>query len=80
LIFPTGLVIDLSHILELSKAGAIIYEKLIPRTENAGLKAALYDGEDFELLFTLNKKQSQRFLKKFTIKINGGQCFVNRKD
>lgn len=51
-----GLVIDLSRILD--KKGAIIYKDKIPISNDAkkfskdGLTNALYDGEDYELLFT----------------------------
>lgn len=48
-----GLVADLGHILSESRVGAMIEENSIPRRQKAHLKEALYDGEDFELLFTL---------------------------
>lgn len=48
-----GLAADLGHILEESKAGAIVYEHKIPLNRGATLNNALYDGEDFELLFTV---------------------------
>ncbi|MDP2939580.1 MAG: thiamine-phosphate kinase [Candidatus Omnitrophota bacterium] len=57
-----GLVLDLSHILELSGVGAVIYERLIPRSKDASLKEALYDGEDFELIFTMAKNKAKLFL------------------
>lgn len=57
-----GLVLDLGHILEMSKVGAIIYEKLIPRTKNATLNQALYDGEDFELVFTMPRQEARLLL------------------
>jgi len=60
-----GLAQDLGHILRQSKVGAIIYEALIPLNKEAsGLAAALKDGEDFELLFTLSREQAKRLLKK----------------
>ncbi len=58
-----GLVLDLSHILELSNLGAVIYEQLVPRNRNATLKEALYEGEDFELLFTMKRREALLFLK-----------------
>ncbi len=49
-----GLAQDLAHILEASKAGAALYEELIPLSPAArNFAEALYMGEDFELLFTL---------------------------
>lgn len=60
-----GLAQDLSHILKASKAGAIIYETLLPLSKNAkGLKDALFSGEDFELLFTLSHNEARKLLQK----------------
>lgn len=60
-----GLILDLSHILEESRVGAMIYENLIPLSkEAAGLKDALYMGEDFELLFTLSNQEAKKILTK----------------
>ncbi|OGX07388.1 MAG: thiamine-phosphate kinase [Omnitrophica WOR_2 bacterium GWA2_47_8] len=58
-----GLAADLGHILEQSKVGAILHEKKIPFAPGAALKNALYDGEDFELLFTLPILQAKMLLK-----------------
>jgi len=58
-----GLVGDLQHILEASKVGAVLFEKNIPRAPAATLKNALYDGEDFELLFTVSPMRGRRLLK-----------------
>lgn len=56
-----GLVQDLSHILEASNAGAVIYEELIPVSKQArSLADALHMGEDFELLFTMSPKEAKR--------------------
>lgn len=67
-----GLAADLNHILEESGRGAILYEDKIPISADAkklarktGLRAlhhALHDGEDYELLFTLSNKESERLL------------------
>lgn len=60
-----GLSTDLNHIAEESAAGACIYEELIPISKNAAsLNAALNEGEDFELLFTLPVKEARRLIKK----------------
>ncbi len=45
-----GLATDLRHILKASNVGAEIFSEQIPK--NGTLEEALYDGEDFELLFT----------------------------
>ena len=65
-----GLAGDLSHILEESRVGAILYEQAIPISEaaqhasdgRAPLEHALTDGEDFELLFTVNPRNGQKLL------------------
>ena len=76
-----GLAGDLMRILEQNKVGAKIFADKIPISKAAissskgkkktALKMALYDGEDFELLFTVNKKETgniqKRFEKKFSI-------------
>ena len=60
-----GLASDLGHILEQSSAGAVIYEDLIPISKEAySLSEALYMGEDFELLFTLSRKEAKKILRK----------------
>lgn len=57
-----GLVGDLGHILELSRAGAILSEDEIPINQGAKLRDALYDGEDYELLFTLNPSTAKALM------------------
>ena len=58
-----GLAGDLNHILKVSKVGVRLWEDAVPRAKGATLAQALSDGEDFELLFTLNEKQAMRLLK-----------------
>lgn len=60
-----GLAADLGHILEESKAGAVLDEKRIPRRAGASLRQALYDGEDFELLFTVPPSKAAAFKGRF---------------
>lgn len=61
-----GLTQDLNHILEASNKGALIYESLIPISKQAkNLQDALSSGEDFELLFTLSKRQSKKLFTRF---------------
>ncbi len=55
-----GLATDLRHILEKSGAGAELDGKRIPR--KGTLDQALYDGEDFELLFTMPAESEGRLL------------------
>jgi thiamine-monophosphate kinase len=47
-----GLATDLRHILKASKVGAALDSAAIPKIGT--LEQALFDGEDFELLFTVN--------------------------
>ncbi len=67
-----GLTADLNHILEESKAGAILYEDQIPisgaaaemskKTGNTPLYHALSDGEDYELLIILSRSQAKKVI------------------
>jgi thiamine-monophosphate kinase len=58
-----GLAQDLGHILEQSCAGAVIYADLIPRAHaSVSLEDALYSGEDFELLFTMPRKEAGKLI------------------
>lgn len=65
-----GLALDLGRILKASNAGARLYEKAIPLSKDAAsVKNALYDGEDFELLFTMSVKEAGKFFKTTYIKM-----------
>jgi len=67
-----GLAIDLHHILEESGVGAIIHsvpvekeaKKIAMLMEEKPDDFALYGGEDFELLFTLNRENLSRLRKR----------------
>jgi thiamine-monophosphate kinase len=57
---------DLGRILIQSNLGAQIYENKIPISKAATtLKQALYDGEDYELLFTISKKKAKALVKRW---------------
>lgn len=47
-----GLATDLRHICSQSGVSAELHAEQIPRNENCAVENALFDGEDFELLFT----------------------------
>lgn len=48
-----GLLADLSHILERSQVGAILYLDAIPLDEHANLTQALHGGDEYALCFTM---------------------------
>jgi thiamine-monophosphate kinase len=64
-----GLATDLGHIVERSKAGAEIIAERIPVSDESRaikdnrtpLEHALFDGEDFELLFTVSSEKQHVF-------------------
>lgn len=58
-----GLANDLTRITETSHVGAIIEEKLLPVSKNCNVRDALFDGEDYELLFTTPEKETEAILK-----------------
>lgn len=61
-----GFLSDLNHILEESKAGAIIYESLIPHKPKAdSIYKLLNTGEQFELIFTLPRTELKRLPRRF---------------
>jgi thiamine-monophosphate kinase len=57
-----GLAGDLGHILKASGVGAVLDASRIPRARGATLEQALFEGEDFELLFTLSRARARRLL------------------
>jgi thiamine-monophosphate kinase len=78
-----GLVLDLSRICNASNVGAIIDEDKIPvskdaiklsrRDKIAPMEHALYDGEDYELLFTCNKEIASKILTRSGLAIQIGR-------
>ena len=67
-----GLASDMHRICEASGVGAEIIEKKLPISRVAkSVQNALTDGEDFELLFTLSKKEATKLLSVGTSKIRG---------
>jgi thiamine-monophosphate kinase len=69
-----GLSTDLNHICRLSRKGAMIEAARIPVSRDAKksaepLKAALNDGEDFELLFTISQKGFEYLKKHWRFKV-----------
>ena len=79
-----GLALDLWRIAEASGVGAYLYEDAIPVSGDAvSVKNALYDGEDYELLFTMTMREAKRFFKtmlaKFRIPVTPIGKIVDRK-
>ncbi len=58
-----GLGNDLNHLVKASGIGVDIFEENIPRHQRVSLNQALYDGEDFELLFTLSSQKADQLKK-----------------
>jgi thiamine-monophosphate kinase len=54
-----GLATDLRHILRASNVGADIFSEKVPMFGN--IEQALFDGEDFELLFTVRAEDADAF-------------------
>ena len=58
-----GLAMDLARLSLASRVGALIFESQIPKSRGSkSVRPALYDGEDFELLFTLAPAEARRLL------------------
>jgi len=58
-----GLGMDLNRLACASHVGALIFENKIPQSSDSrGINSALYDGEDFELLFTLKAQEAFKLL------------------
>ncbi|MBI5360330.1 MAG: thiamine-phosphate kinase [Planctomycetes bacterium] len=88
-----GLAADLGHILEESRCrGAVLYENAIPVSASAEklarstrrpvIEHCIYDGEDYELLFTASQQEARKILEwaKGRIKISViGQIRNNKK-
>jgi len=55
-----GFILDLDRILKLSKKGAILDKKSIPTTLG---EEDLYRGEDYELIFTIDKTETEEKIK-----------------
>lgn len=74
-----GLALDLNRILEASAVGACVYESVIPLSKNAvSVNNALYDGEDYELLFTMGVKDAKRFYRTALNKIETSISLIGK--
>lgn len=80
-----GLAQDLGRIIGQSNVGAQLYKENIPISkESSSFENALYDGEDFELLFTIEKKKADKLIKNwpksFKLKVSEIGLIVDKKE
>ncbi len=76
-----GLAGDLRQIIKSSEKGAMLFKELLPVTPGfRSIEAALYEGEDFELLFTVSVKMAEKITKDKKLKVYAiGEILGNRK-
>ncbi len=55
-----GLAADLGHLLDAGGVGAVLHTGAIPLAVGARIEEALYDGEDYELIFTMDPRTADR--------------------
>ncbi len=55
-----GIALDIIRVCDESGVGCMLYEDAIPLSKGLALDDALYYGESFELLFTMNTKEARR--------------------
>ncbi len=60
-----GIASDLQHIIDQSKKGAIISEKDIPIARGASFQDAVCGGEDYQLLFTVDRRKADELSQRF---------------
>ena len=60
-----GLAADLPRLAEASGCGFVIDPALVPRNRGCGVREALSDGEDYELLFSVPARNEASFLRKW---------------
>lgn len=60
-----GIGSDLQHIISASKKGALLFENRVPKAKGADFDDALSGGEDYELLFTVDKRKADDLARRF---------------
>jgi len=60
-----GIASDLQHILDKSKRGAIISEQNIPIARGASFHDAICGGEDYQLIFTVDRRDAEGLAQRF---------------
>ena len=63
-----GIASDLQHILNNSKKGAIVVERNVPVAKGATINDAFCGGEDYELLFTVDRRKANELAQRFETK------------
>jgi thiamine-monophosphate kinase len=63
-----GIGSDLQHIISASKRDAVIYKDCLPQAEGADFTDALSGGEDYELLFTVDRRKADDLAQRFEAK------------
>lgn len=64
-----GLASDLTRIIEASRVGAVIEKRSIPLNKGCKADSALFNGEDFELLFTVPRKRADALSKRWPYRL-----------
>lgn len=60
-----GIASDLQHIIDKSKRGAVISEQNIPIARGASFQDAICGGEDYQLIFTVDKREAKELAQRF---------------
>ena len=60
-----GIASDLQHILISSKKGAVVVEQNLPVVKGATINDAFCGGEDYELLFTVDRRKADELARRF---------------
>ena len=71
-----GIAMDASRICTESRSGCRLYEETFPLSKGLSLKDALYFGESFELLFTMDVKEARRLFLDRRVKTKPPKYFV----
>ena len=66
-----GLAMDLPRLALASRCGFRLERSALPRSRGATVEEALRDGEDYELLFAISERRSQRLLAKWPERFPG---------
>jgi thiamine-monophosphate kinase len=71
-----GIAPDLARICSRSNVGSVLFSEAIPLSKGLGLEDALYYGESFELLFTMNVREARRLFRNKILRKKGPRFFV----